>query len=191
MLPRAGEAIEVNSEGEKRGASTRGGGAERLFVELLREPNDLMVAGVPGPSSMILLVTGAGDIANEANVGGGEPSEYDWLYRATGGICCREKPGEPDPEGESKFELLCFLLNSLLNKLRLPGAGEGGGDIVAKDDAGDADGTGVGSILEREMAAAGGAILLRGGVECCVTVVSDECDGMDAGIDELLLAMAI
>lgn len=61
----------------------------------------------------------------------------------------------PDPGGESKFELFCFLLNSLLNNLRLldtdPGAGEAGGDIIAKDmDVRDAGGVGVGLLLELE-----------------------------------------
>ena len=61
----------------------------------------------------------------------------------------------PDPGGESRFELFCFLLNSLLNNLRLgPGAGEAGGDIIAKDmdvsEAGDMAGTGVGLLLETE-----------------------------------------
>ena len=67
--------------------------------------------------------------------------------------CC---PG--DSGGETKFELFCFLLNSLLNNLRLPdtgpGAGEAGGDIIAKDmdvsEAGDMAGTGVGLLLETE-----------------------------------------
>ena len=58
------------------------------------------------------------------------------------------EPGKPDIEGESKFELFCFLLKSLLNSLRLlDGAGEEGGVIIAKDmdvsDAGDASGIGV------------------------------------------------
>lgn len=59
----------------------------------------------------------------------------------------------PDPEGESKFELFCFLLNSLLNNLRLgPGAGEAGGDIIVKDmDVSDAGDTGrIGLLLEIE-----------------------------------------
>ena len=61
-----------------------------------------------------------------------------------------------EPEGETRFEPLCFLLNSLLNNLRLgPGAGEAGGDIIAKDmdvsDAGDAGGIGVILLLEIEL----------------------------------------
>ena len=54
--------------------------------------------------------------------------------------------------------MFCFLLNSLLNNLRLPdtgtGAGEAGGDIIAKDmDVRDADtgGTGVILLLELEL----------------------------------------
>lgn len=43
-------------------------------MELLREPNDRSAV------LMILLVIGAGDKANEANVGGGETSKSGVLY---------------------------------------------------------------------------------------------------------------
>jgi hypothetical protein len=151
---------EINSDlayGEKGTGSARvGGGAERLFMELIREPKDRSTV------LMVLLVAGAGDKVNEANVGSGETSKSgglvivdDWSKNC----CCPGEPRKPDPEGESKFVLFCFLLNSLLNKLRLPdagpGAGEAGGDIIAMDmdvrDAGGTGGIGVGLLFELEL----------------------------------------
>ena len=125
---------------------------------MLREPNDLSVpATAPGP----------GAEANEANVGGGETSDSGWLHsvvvimgggwdRAGWEYCGLEKTGDPDSEGERSSVPFCFLLNSLLNKLRLPDAvpetGVAGGDIIAKDmDEGGADGIGVGLLLELEI----------------------------------------
>ena len=68
--PKPGEVSSDLANGDKGIGSIRaGGGAERLFMELLREPKDRSAV------LMVLLVTGAGDKVNEANVGGGETSK--------------------------------------------------------------------------------------------------------------------